>query len=217
MEMKLFCETATKIPVFQYDFGDKGPEILIIGGVHGDEPEGIVAARGVLQKAVQDFRFALKLCLIPEFNVEGILNKVRGNSRGVDLNRNLPTKDWSPKAATPRYHPGPEACSEPENQALVQLLKSRNFKFIVSLHSWNPMLNVNGNCQPEVDILHQLTGYAIEPDIGYPTPGSLGTYAGKELEIPTLTYEVQRELEFGEINRVHVPALWQMLAACEKR
>ncbi len=217
MVMKLFCETATKTPVFQYDFGSSGPDILIIGGVHGDEPEGVVAARGVLQRAQQEFPFALRLCLIPEFNIEGILLKSRGNSRGVDLNRNLPTKDWTAVAAKPRYNPGTEACSELENQALVRLLDSRNFKFIVSLHSWNPMLNVNGPCSPEAEILHKLTGYSIEPDIGYPTPGSLGTFTGKERQIPTLTYEVQRELEFAEINRVHVPALWTMLKACENR
>ena len=52
-----------------------------------------------------------------------------------------------------------------------------------------------------------MTGYKIEPDIGYPTPGSLGTYAGLERQIPTLTYEIERELSFDLIIKNHVPAI----------
>ena len=33
-------------------------------------------------------------------------------------------------------------------------------------------------------------GYPVESDIGYPTPGSFGTYCGVERNIPTLTIEV---------------------------
>ncbi len=189
----------------------------MIGGVHGDEPEGVLAAKGVLQRCLEAFPFQLRLTIIPEFNTDGILKGTRGNCAGVDLNRNLPTKDWSPVATAPRYQPGAAAASEPETQALVSLLKNEEIKFIVSLHSWNPMLNVNGNCEPEASVLAKHTQYKIEPDIGYPTPGSLGTYTGHEMHIPTLTYEIQREIDFAEVHKVHVPALWDMLKASQTR
>lgn len=217
LPIKTFCTTRTGIPIFQYGFGVSGPQILILGGVHGDEPEGVVAARGLLQKCLQEFPFQIQLTLIPEFNIEGILKNTRTNGVGVDLNRNLPTRDWSPVVAKPRYHPGPAAGSEPESLALVHFLQSQDIKFVVSLHSWEPMLNVNGDCEPEAGILAKHTGYEIKTDIGYPTPGSLGTYTGLERGIPTVTYEIQRDLDFAEINRVHVPALWDMLKSCEAR
>ena len=68
------------------------------------------------------------------------------------------------------------------------------------------MLNTNGDV-PEAQVIARHTGYVIEPDIGYPTPGSLGTYAAFENKIPTLTYEIERDIKFDQIIRVHVPAV----------
>ncbi len=215
MEMFKFGETQLNIPIHGFSFKPKASlagstgkkaHILIIGGVHGDEPEGVVAAKGLLEKFRQSYDLDLHITLIPEFNPEGILLNQRVNSNKVDLNRNLPTKDWTPVAAKERYNPGPSALSEKENQALVQFLKDNKVDLIISMHSWNPMLNTNGDI-PEAKIIAELTGYIIEPDIGYPTPGSLGTYAGLENNIPTLTYEVQRELPFDHIIKIHVPAI----------
>lgn len=222
MEMFKFGETKLGLPIHAYYFAAKPHNnlkstchVLIIGGVHGDEPEGVVAARGLLQDFLQDFSFNLNITLIPEFNPEGVLNKTRGNSQLVDLNRNLPTKDWSPIAATERYYPGPKALSENENQALVHWLEKNPVQLIISLHSWKPMLNTNGVI-PEAQIISQMTGYVIEPDIGYPTPGSLGTYAGLEKQIPTLTYEIERGLDFSQILKVHIPAIKAGLIETQK-
>lgn len=218
MKMELFARTRKQLPVFKYSFGSHGPRVLIIGGVHGDEPEGVIAAHGVLAALNLSFNYKLQVSVIPEFNPEGVLNKIRMNSAGVDLNRNLPTSDWSPVAAKERYFPGPAANSEPENQALVQLLDAQKFDLIISLHSWNPMININGpGCEPEAEVIKKHTGYIIEPDIGYPTPGSLGTYAGKERSISTITFEIQRDIDFHEISKIHVPALLDCLKQTEQR
>lgn len=218
MKMELFARSRKQLPIFKYSFGTHGPRVLIVGGVHGDEPEGVVAAQGILAALNESFNYKLQVIVIPEFNPEGILNKLRMNSAGVDLNRNLPTKDWSPIAAKERYFPGKTAGSEPENKALVHLLDAEKYDLIISLHSWNPMINVNGPaCEPEAEILKKHTEYPIEPEIGYPTPGSLGTYAGKERNISTITFEIQREIDFHEISKIHIPALLDCLKQTEKR
>lgn len=210
MEMFKFGETKLGLPIHAYQFMAPNPaqkaHVLVIGGVHGDEPEGVVASRALLEVFRQNYTLDLNLTLVPEFNPEGVLNKTRGNSNLVDLNRNLPTKDWSPIAATARYNPGPNPLSENENIALVEWLNQNTIQLIISLHSWKPMLNVNGDI-PEAEIISKMTGYVIEPDIGYPTPGSLGTYAGKEKKIPTLTYEIERDISFDQIIKVQVPAI----------
>ncbi len=220
MEMFKFGETKLNLPIHAYRFKpavhpEKKAHVLIIGGVHGDEPEGVACARGLLEVFRQKYSLELNVTLIPELNPEGVLLKTRGNSNKVDLNRNLPTKDWSPIAAKERYHPGPNALSEKENQALVTWLKDNKTDLIISLHSWNPMLNINGEI-PEAEVIAKLTGYKIEPDIGYPTPGSLGTYAGLENKIPTLTYEIEREIPFDQVIRVHVPAIIAGLKETER-
>lgn len=216
MKTRVIGKSAHGLPIVAHEFGTTGPEILILGGVHGDEYEGIVAAEGLLS-LLQTYPFHLRLTLIPRFNPDGAMFRTRGNGHGVDLNRNLPTKDWSPVVATPRYHPGPSAGSEPENRALMKLLETHNFKFLLSLHSWHPVLNVNGDCLPEAEVLAKWTGYRVDTDIGYPTPGCLGTYTGLERGLPTLTYEIQRGQSAEDVLKIHVPAIREMLKVCEGR
>ena len=219
MQTRILSRTTLGLPIIAHDFGTEfksSPKVLILGGVHGDEIEGVVCARGLLDAFLQNYPYKMQITLIPEVNPEGVLNKTRGNSNGVDLNRNLPTKDWSPEIKTPRYHPGPSPLSEKENKALVEELKNPPV-LIVSLHSWKPILNVNGECRPEAEVLAKHTGYSIDTDIGYPTPGSLGTYTGFERQIPTLTYEIERGLALNEVLKIHVPAICDMLKTTEKR
>jgi murein peptide amidase A len=189
---------------------------LIIGGVHGDEPEGVVAARGLLDVFSKKFDLDLEVVVVPELNPEGVLLKTRGNSNKVDLNRNMATKDWTPVAASVRYHPGPSPMSEAENKALADFIEKFKPTVIYSLHSWKPMLNTNGEL-PEASAIAKITGYVIEPDIGYPTPGSLGTWAGFERNIPTLTYEIERDISFKPIIDIHVPAIIEGLKVTAKR
>lgn len=203
------------IPIFH--FMGPGPKVLILGGVHGDEVEGVMTAEKLLEGCLKSYTLKLNLFIAPRFNPEGILGRTRGNSRQVDLNRNLPTKDWSGNFENPRYNPGPRPLSEPENQGLVQWFEKENPSFVLSLHSWKPMHQINGDCLPEAEVLQKHTGYPIERDIGYPTPGSLGTYAGIERNIPTLTYEIERGSAWDFLLKLHPPAIYEMLKSYEKR
>lgn len=213
----IFGYTSLGLPIPSYRFSNGGAKVLVLGGVHGDEIEGIVAAHGLLRAFSEDFSFKLDLTLVPAFNLDGALHRTRGNYRGVDLNRNLPTKDWSPEIKTPRYHPGSSPNSESENQALTKFIEIEKPQFLLSLHSWHPVLNVNGDCMAEAEVLASLTGYKIDADIGYPTPGCLGTFAGLERTSPTLTYEIERGLAPEQILKIHVPAILECLKETEKR
>lgn len=215
MKSKIFGTSAGGLPIISYEFGTGQRRVLVLGGVHGDEIEGVIASLALLERFQESFPFNLKLTIVPMFNVDGVLRSERKNVRGVDLNRNLPTNDWSPEVATERYHPGPEPGSEPENKALVQFLEQEKPFFVLSLHSWKPVLNVNGACMEEAQAISAFTKYPIEESIGYPTPGCLGTYCGLEREMPTLTYEIERGLAAKDIIRTHVPAIWEALKVTE--
>lgn len=216
MTVDIFGHSSQGIPILSYNFNSSGPHVLVLGAVHGDEIEGAILAQGLIGELIQGTtKLNLNLKIVPQMNVEGVLFKTRGNNQGVDLNRNLPTKDWSPEVKTPRYHPGPFALSESENKALVDCIETFKPSFVLSLHSWHPMINVNGDCLKQADILHQLTGYRIDADMGYPTPGCLGTYTGLERGIPTITYEIERGLAAEPILKTHVPATLKMLASLE--
>jgi len=188
-----------------------------MGGVHGDESEGVTLALSLIDAFHSHYAFHLNLTIVPTFNLDGVIRSARLNARGVDLNRNLPTRDWSSLSANPRYQPGPEPASEPENQALLKFLDHATPRLIISLHSYKPMLNVNGDCRPEAERLAQWLNYPIVEEIGYPTPGCLGTYCGLERAMPTLTYEIERGLDPQSIIKFHRPALVDTLKVSEER
>jgi protein MpaA len=211
----VFGKTSKGVPIPAFQWSNNGAHVLIIGGVHGDEIEGVIASQGLFESFVQSFTNKLKVTLIPMLNIDGVLSKTRQNGQGVDLNRNLPTQDWTNEIANPRYYPGKAPASEPENQALIQFLEVERPRMIFSLHSWKPLININGKCRREAEAIQKMTGYKIEEDIGYPTPGCLGTYCGLERDIPTLTYEIERGLASQQILKLHVPAILEALKVTE--
>lgn len=215
MKSWIFGTSRLNIPIPAWTFSNGGPTVLILGGVHGDEPEGVAACHGLLAEFLKNFPYKLNLTLVPCVNVDGVLLHSRTNGASIDLNRNLPTKDWTREARAPRYFPGEQPGSEPENQAIMGFLETEKPKLIISLHSWEPMINTNGDCQGEADIIHKWTGYRVADDIGYPTPGSLGTYAGQERKIPTITYEIQRDIPLNQVIRDHLKPVMEALKYTE--
>ena len=207
MKTQVIGHSVSGLPLFSYDLrGGQNTPILILSGVHGDEVEGVWIGESFLGEALKKEELFHDLVFIPVLNPDGFLQKRRTNENLVDLNRNLPTKDWSEKFEKEKYRPGPSPLSEPENKALIQWIKTHKPRLIVSLHSWKPLINVNGNTGPYSAVLSQETGYKIAADIGYPTPGSLGSY-GQEQQIPVITYEIERGSSFKEALKLHTKAL----------
>jgi protein MpaA len=196
-------------PQFNLEIKRGKRPILLLGGTHGDEPEGVWLAEDSLRwlnMQLQDEElprhpWALITCLNPD----GFLKNERVNSRGVDLNRNFPEKNWSTYHTAPRYFPGPHPASEPEVTALVQLIKDIQPQIIVHCHSWKPCIVLTGsigkNC---AEYLAKSSGYEFQSDIGYPTPGSLGEYGWNTAQIPVICIEVEEK-----VDRSKIPALFR--------
>lgn len=66
--------------------GKDGASIYVIGGIHGDEAAGYLAAEKLMDISVR----AGKLCIISRANLYGIENNVRQTRERYDLNRNFP-------------------------------------------------------------------------------------------------------------------------------
>lgn len=182
--------------------------VLLLGGVHGDEIEGFDLVErflGLCKESPKTVPAGITLNLWPRVNPDGCANNRRTNHHNVDLNRNLPTKDWIGTFTNVRYYPGPEACSEPENKALVKLIDELKPKLILSMHSYDkPMVNFNGEVSYEVAVrMSEKNGLEPKGDIGYPTPGSLGAYGGIERGIPTITLEILRGQDLESVWKIH--------------
>jgi protein MpaA len=190
-------------------------DLLILGAIHGDEPETTVAVSEALRCLPEgDLRAAVILCGNPDGTVRG----TRGNARGIDLNRNFPTSNWRPEAVFYKSRandardialsPGAEAGSEPETRALIALIERLKARAVVSLHSALACVDDSGASH----LGRQLADRCALPfltEIGYPTPGSMGTWASERgLNLVTLELE---DASLYTLKDRHVPVLIDLM------
>ncbi len=187
------------------------PQILLMGSIHGDESLSTV----LLSECLRSLQaHELKSSIILAANPDGVLAGTRCNSRGVDLNRNYPTSNWTPdpvyyrnRPGTPQniaLSPGGMAGSETETKALIKLIHEIKPKLIVSIHGFLGCIDDPDASAIAKDIAWR-SGLELVPDVGYATPGSFGSWC-KEQAIPVITYELPSQ-DITEMKRVHTPIL----------
>lgn len=160
--------------------------ILIIGVVHGDEPQGKFLIENYLQW--RDSNPALlnnlknRLLFIPCLNPDGLDLKTRENANEVDLNRN--------------FHAKPP---EIETIFVKEIIEEFKPDIILTLHAPYKVVNYDGPAEKIAQDISKIIDYPTSNDIGYPTPGSLGTYAGIERNIPIITLELDEEIDVNEL------------------
>ena len=185
--------TGQFIELFQNLHNKSDSPYLFVGGVHGDEPEGVRLAWDFLQWLKENTKpDDHPWILIPCLNPDGYQFHQRTNANGVDLNRNFPAQDWKSSAQKDRYYSGPNPASEIEVKSLVKLIDQVKPKAIIHFHSWKPCVVYTGAPgQPLAQLLTSGNNYDCHEDIGYPTPGSLGQYGWLNLQIPVICIEEQ--------------------------
>lgn len=173
--------------------GDKNAKALIIGVFHGDEPQG----KYLIDEYIKT-NSTKGLLFIPCLNPDGLHLGKRTNANGVDLNRNFPTKNWGKNEgenatsndANTDYYGGKSGGSEIETQFLIDTIDEFKPQIILTLHAPYKVVNYDGPAKEISEKISQIINYPVEKSIGYPTPGSFGTYAGIEKQIPTITLEL---------------------------
>ena len=174
----------------------KNKTVLLIGVFHGDEPQG----EFLIKKFIETKKAPCKnrTIIIPCLNPDGKALGTRQNSNGVDLNRNFPTKNRK-MLEDKHYFCGDSAASEVETRFMIDVLEKYKPDFILSLHAPYRVVNYDGDAKfyaeklSEIKVKQACSPVPVEEDIGYETPGSFGTYAGKERNIPTITLELPED------------------------
>jgi murein peptide amidase A len=205
------------VPLSVYLPEGTSPEIVVLASIHGDEAETTVVVSEALRCIPRgDLKAAVILC----GNPDGMLRGTRGNGRGVDLNRNFPTSNWSPDpvcyksrandARDMALSPGPEPASEPETRALVSLLERLKPRAVISLHSALACVDDSGASHLGRQ-LAELSALPFLTEIGYPTPGSMGTWAAERgLNLVTLELE---DASLYTLKDRHVPIMIDLMTA----
>ncbi len=178
---------------------------LIIGVFHGDEPQGKFLIEKYLENNSES-----SLYFIPCLNPDGMAVKKRTNASGVDLNRNFPTNNWQ-YSAKDEFFGGESPASEIETKFVMEILDEYKPQLILTLHAPFKVVNFDGNAREISEKISKIINYPVEESIGYPTPGSFGTYAGIENKIPTITLELDETCSVEDlISPVH--KIFDMLA-----
>lgn len=194
----------------------------MIAAVHGEEAQTEVFARALEEQLKDDARFRF----IPNFNPWGVANKSRGNHNDVDLNRNLATSNWQPSHPESPYYGGPSPASEVETQIFIEALKEFETELVISFHTNHFVENANepqinfdaspdfAGYQAAKDFAQELAkncGLIFTEDIGYPTPGSLGSYA-KENNFACITVEFDDALNADQLCEKYLETFLRALS-----
>ncbi|QIA08204.1 DUF2817 domain-containing protein [Draconibacterium halophilum] len=171
--------------------------ILIIGVFHGEEPQGEYIINRYLENG-NPSDTKNHLFFIPCLNPWGKERGVRGNQNGVDLNRNYPTKNWI-KTEKDEYYSGKHAGSEITTRQMTELLDDLKPDIILTLHAPLKCVNYDGPAKELAEKIAEFCNYPVVADLGYPTPGSFGTYCGIERNIPTITLEYDDQEDYESI------------------
>ncbi len=210
------------------------PRILIIGGTHGVEPQSAYYAKQLEKQLAKQSQIKV----IPALNPDGLRVQTRTNARGVDLNRNMPSKNWQasppvlPNTKLNPYYGGSSPASEPETKKLLEVIKSFQPELIISMHTNHyvqnpnpPQVNLDIRISTAVDIeerntmgrrfaaeIARIMQLAVTEDIGYATPGSLGSYA-KDMGVPCITIEFDDELSGEQLWAQHGISMVELLSS----
>ena len=191
------------------------PKLLIIAGIHGDEPESTVLLSEELRHLNPD---ELKNAVILCANPDGIARGTRANVNGVDLNRNFSASNWKPEPVYYRnskdedrdieLSPGSKPASEPETKSLINIIEKINPKYLISIHA--PLACIEDPKKTELSKwISKKTNLPLVQDIGYKTPGSMGSWAEVK-DIPIITFELPSE-SIERMKEIIVPTLIDIL------
>jgi len=177
-----------------------GPDtVLIMGGMHGDEPAGAGLARQLCSRlaARPDLLAGRRVVVAPAVNPDGLAHGRRANARGVDLNRNFPASNRSEAGGQDEA----QALSEPEARFVADLIERYRPSRIVSMHEPAGCVDWDGPGGALAAQMSKACGLPVKRQGA--RPGSLGSYAGVDRRIPTITLELP-----ASATQLAPPALW---------
>jgi murein peptide amidase A len=184
-------------PIDLFEMGSGDEVILIIASIHGNEKAGTPLVRQLMRFLLQNpvLLDIKKVLVIPVSNPDGFYRHSRFNANGVDLNRNFPASNRVRNVVF-----GLEPMSEPETRAIIQVIDQFAPDRIITLHQPLHCIDYDG---PALQLAEYLTRYGNLPlrRLGA-KPGSLGSYAGEDLSIPTVTVELPASVEYMSVREL---------------
>src|SRR5205807_9374404 len=118
-----------------------GRNILVVGCIHGNEPDGIAIARRLLTEQPLS---GTAIWIVPVLNPDVVAADTRQNGDGVDLNRNFPWH-WRPLGPPgTTFYAGAGALSEREARIAYRLIRRLRPAVSIWFHQHLDVVDVSG-------------------------------------------------------------------------
>lgn len=183
-------------PLRVRNLGEGPRRVLFIGGIHGDEPEGSfttaeLPAAFSASPPGMGMGTRVTLTILEDANPDGRARKTRENANGVDLNRNFPASNFNGRST----ENGGGPLSQPESRILIDIFELVRPDLVIAMHSWagRQFINFDGPASTIAERFSMESGLPMADSASIAeTPGSLGSYLGRDLGVPVITVELRK-------------------------
>lgn len=179
---------------------EAGFRVLVVGSIHGDEPQGLRIVRELRRRAARHVR-RFGLVTIGTVNPDGLAARTRKNARGVDLNRNFPFR-FDP-SLTGGYYSGPRPASEPETRMVMRLARRERFDLAIWYHQpWGVTLVPCDRSGQAATLYARLSRLRRSSGCDEYSPGSAINWLRHRLGVTAFVAELAAErLRAGQVRR----------------
>ncbi len=186
-QYRIVGTSVQRLPILSFVLGQGSDVTFILATIHGDEPAGtsLVRRLGKYLQQQPHLMAGRTVVLLAVANPDGMAHSSRFNANGVDLNRNFPASNRLNNKQS-----GATALSEPEARLVKQLIEQYSPDRIVSIHQPLACIDYDG---PGTTLAVRMAQYCnLRVKRLGAKPGSLGSYAGVDLDIPIITFELRQ-------------------------
>lgn len=174
--------------------------ILVVGGIHGNEPASPPSVRAMVGATIAD---DVSIWLVPELNPDGVAAGTRWNANEVDLNRNFP---WTWRSSTG----GPAPLSEPESRAIADFIEIVRPGVVVWVHQPLGYVGSVGGTDARFDAAWS-RGSGLPTRSGVTQHGGGESWTFFEAELPSVLVEIDTWEATPEIVTAQVNGLQALL------
>jgi murein peptide amidase A len=190
-------------PIEAVTLGSGPRRVYVIGGMQGDEPEGPAAAAKLpgllLGDLIAESGERATIRIVRDMNPDGTSSGTRGNTRGIDLNRNWPSRDYHPETR-PAANAGRRAASELEINTVLDDLKAFKPDVVVVLGSAatgrGPAVIAPDRAPAAYDFSaaarREDPRWIVDRGPATVLPGSVQSLVGKDMKKVVLTVDLRR-------------------------
>ena len=166
-------------------FGSGSEAIVLLASIHGTEVIGTSLFNRLIDALHQhpEWLDERTIYLMKLTNPDGVVQGIRGNSQNIDINRNFPTANFGRG-----WFNGEDPLSATETAVLMDFFVVVQPSRVLTIHQPLNGIDYDGPAKELAYELSEISNIRVHR-LGSRS-GSLGSFVGRDLQIPIITLEI---------------------------